>query len=324
MKVLLVGGAGYIGSVLCRKLLAKGHFVIVFDNLLFGGESVIDLLNNPNFKFISGDIRKEGEVTVALEGVEAVINLAAIVGEDLCLAQPKVALETNYTAACNLTERAKKLGISRFIFASTCSNYGISKANTLATEESALNPISLYAETKVKAEDYILQLASSNFHPCVLRLATVFGLSPRMRFDLLVSELVKEAFISNTLTVYKQNAWRPLVHVRDAAEAFMAVILAEHEKINKQVFNVGFDNYQKKELVNLIKKEIPNLKVEILKDKGDRRNYRVSFEKINSVLGFKAVHSVKEGIQELLQVLRWGVFPDLQSYRYTNIGRQKK
>lgn len=324
MKILVVGGAGYIGSVLCRKLLTKGHFVIVFDNLLFGGESLIDLLDDPNFKFILGDVRKEKDVAAALKSVDSVINLAAIVGEDLCLAQPKVALETNYTAACNLVEKAKKLGISRFLFASTCSNYGISKANTLATEESALNPISLYAETKVKAEDYILKLASNNFHPCVLRLATVFGLSPRMRFDLLVSEFVKEAFISNKLTVYKPNAWRPLIHVRDVAEAFMAVILAEHKKINKQVFNVGFDNYQKKGLVNLIKKEIPNLKIEILKDKGDRRDYRVSFEKINSVLGFKAVYSLKEGIQELLQVLRWGVFPDFQSYHYTNVGRQEK
>lgn len=319
MNVCVVGGAGYIGSVLCRQLLAKGHSVRVLDNLLFGGESIVGLLPLGEFDFVYGDIRSQKDVLSAVENIDIVVNLAAMVGEHHCLTDPKAANDINYQGACELAEIALKKDINRLIFVSTCSNYGISKADELATEDSPLNPISLYAQTKVKAERFVLKLDKKRFSPTVLRLATVFGLSPRMRFDLLVGELVKEAFLYGKLSVYKPHSWRPLISVEDVAEAIAAVIKAPLEKIRGEVFNVGIGNYQKIDLADLIQKEIPTLKVHI-QDKGDSRDYKVSFDKIKNVLGFVAKCSVEKGIKEIYKSLRWGVFKDPDSYRYTNIG----
>lgn len=317
MNVLLVGGAGYIGSVASRVFLSGGAKVTVLDNLLFGGESLIDLLKNPMFKFIHGDIQDKKIISKTMDGIDIVINLAAIVGEPLCAKYPKLAYDTNYTAACAIGDIAKGKEIKKYIFVSTCSNYGINTSDEDATEEANVNPLSLYADTKINAEKYILSLTSSSFSPTIVRFATVFGLSPRMRFDLLVSEFTKQAFLLKEVTVYKPEVFRPLIHVYDAANALF-LLSKTSNKIKAEIFNIGYGNFQKMEIIEKIISKIPSTKVNTLKGTGDNRNYRVSFKKIEKNLGFTAKYSLDYGIEELLQALKWGVFINPGDIRYTN------
>lgn len=315
MRVLITGGAGYIGSIATRLFLSKGVKVSVLDNLLFGGEALVDLFKNPNFKFIYGDIRKNTDLESTLKNVDVVINLAALVGEPLCLKYPKLAQETNYQAACAIGDMTKKSGVTKYIFVSTCSNYGINTDNE-ATEETAVNPLSLYAETKIKAEKYILNLASESFAPIVVRFATVFGISPRMRFDLLVNEFTKQAYLKKKITVYKPEVFRPIIHVDDAAEALL-LLAKTSKKINGEIFNIGLGNYQKKEIIKKIAAFIPALKVKLISLASDKRDYRVSFEKAKKKLGFKAKRTLDEGIKETIQALEWNIFPNPNDSRFT-------
>lgn len=323
MKVLIIGGAGYIGSVTTRLFLSHRAKVTVLDNLIFGGESLVDLLENPNFKFVYGDIRNKIDIQSAAKGKDAIINLAAIVGEPLCTQYPKLAYDTNYKAACITGDIAKKEGVKKYIFVSTCSNYGINNDNKEATETSKVNPLSLYAETKINAERYILKLTSDRFSTTVVRFATIFGVSPRMRFDLLVSEFVKEAFLFGKITVYKPEVFRPLVHITDAAMALFLLAITS-QKIQGEIFNVGFGNYRKREIIDKIVACMPSVKVEPIDTAKDKRDYKVSFEKIRKTLGFRAKHSLEEGIEETMQVLKWGLFPNPNDSRYTNIQTSTK
>lgn len=318
MKVLVTGGAGYIGSVLVRKLLEKGNKIVVLDNLLFGGESLIAILPNPNLNFIKGDIRDKKSIKHAIKGVEGIIHLAAIVGEHACKPYPKKAQEINYTATCLLADMAKSSGVKRFIFASTCSNYGISDQDKLATENSPLHPISLYAETKVNAEKYILSLTSTSFHPTILRISTVFGLSPRMRFDLLVSEFIKDAMIKKSLTVYKPNAFRPLIHIQDLANGIFSILSTTPKKVSGEIFNLGFNNYRKRDIIEYIKLKLPKTRIRYVEGKGDNRDYRVSFEKAEKVLNFKAKLDVKAGVDETINAIKNGIFRNIEDSRFGN------
>lgn len=316
MKAIIIGGAGYIGSVASRLFLSKGAKVTVLDNLLFGGEALIDLFKNPDFKFIFADVREKADLESAIEGFDVVINLAALVGDPLCSKYPKQASEINFQAACNIGDIAKKKGVKKYIFVSTCSNYGINTDNEEATEETAVNPLSLYAETKINAEKYILNLPSDSFSTTVIRFATVFGLSPRMRFDLLVSEFVKEAFIEKKITVYKPEVYRPLIHVDDASEALF--MLAETStNINGEIFNIGFGNYKKKEIIEKIVARLPFVEVNLIGETKDQRDYKVSFKKVKEKLGFEAKRNLDDGIDEIIQILEWNLFPDPNDPRYT-------
>ena len=227
-KILVTGGAGYIGSVLVRLLLENSYQVRVLDRLMFGGESLVELFNKPNFEFLKGDIRNEHDIRKALKDVSYVANFAAIVGDPACAKDPRLAKETNLEATKKMYLIANEYGCKKFVFASTCSNYGkMSDPNSYVDENSELAPVSLYAETKVAAEKFLLSQDRNNTcKPTCLRFSTVYGLSPRIRFDLTVNEFTKEIALGRELVIFGGQFWRPYCHVQDLARSVLAVFEA--------------------------------------------------------------------------------------------------
>ena len=223
--ILVTGGAGYVGSTFIRDALASGYRVRCLDILIYGGKSITGFINHPAFEMIKGDIRNKNDVIKALEGVAAVVHLAAIVGDLPCQAAPRSAYQINFEGTQLLADIAKKNRISRLIFASTCSNYGVADTTKPADETSHLNPVSLYAETKIDCEKYLLDLSDDYFHPISLRFATAFGVSFRTRFDLLINSFAYEALTEKKLTVFAAKTWRPYIHVADMSNL---ILLALH------------------------------------------------------------------------------------------------
>ena len=322
MKVLVTGGAGYIGSVVVRRLLARGDTVRVLDSLRYGGEALLGLMPEGRFSLVRGDVRSAADVRRALEGVEAVVHLAAIVGDPACAREPQLARAVNLEASLQLFDLGRRAGVARLLFASTCSNYGRMAASAdYVTEDSALRPVSLYAETKVAVERALLEPASSGPVTSVLRFATVFGLSPRMRFDLTVNEFTLALLTKRRLTIYGEQFWRPYVHVWDVARAIELFLEAAGERIDRQAFNVGDtgQNYQKGELARLIASLIGNhATIERVDKAEDLRDYRVSFDKIQRGLGYRITRPVEAGVQELIGAISQGVFADVEHARYRN------
>lgn len=318
MKVLVTGGAGYLGSVLVPHLLLKGHTVTVLDILMFGGESLLPHYGNPNFNFIHGDIRDQGVIdSIFINPYDCVIHLAALVGEPACKINPLLTEQINHRATVQLAQKAKERKIKKFLFSSTCSNYGVSDSVSLADEESTLNPLSEYASTKIAAERDLLELSDKFFAVCVLRLATLFGLSSKMRFNLLINEMVKNAYADEEILIYKEEAWRPYTHLEDAARVFSLLLEKESNNIQGKIYNVGTENLQKKQLVSLIKKLVPSARIKNQGGVVDKRDYRVSFEKIKKELEFVPTKSVEEGMVEMLDALKNNFFPDLNNEKYT-------
>jgi nucleoside-diphosphate-sugar epimerase len=322
-SILVTGGAGYIGSVLTRLLLEKGYRVTVLDSLLFGGEPILDLLNNPNFKFIKGDVRNEDDVKKALPGVYAVAHLASIVGDPACAKQPELARSTNLEGSKILYKLANDFGVQRFVFASTCSNYGkMEDPNSFVSETSTLAPVSLYAETKVATELFLLEQPKDNVcKPTSLRFSTVYGLSLRPRFDLTVNEFAKDLALGRELVVFGEQFWRPYCHVVDLARSVIAVIEADEEKVAFEVFNVGdtTENYHKQMIVDEVKKQIPEAKVKYVKKNEDPRDYRVAFEKIRDRIGFNITKKVPEGIAQIIKAIEDGFIVNPDDPKYKNV-----
>ncbi len=322
MNVLVTGGAGYIGSTLVPLLLGKGERVRVYDALLHGGQSLLGVWSHPAFEFVGGDIRDPALVRAALAGVDAVVHLAAIVGDPACARAPALARAVNLEASMMLIAESERAGVERFVFASTCSNYGkMRDPNQYVDEASALAPLSLYAETKVEVER-ALRDAGRRGRLCAtpLRLATVFGVSPRMRFDLTVNEFTAAMVMDKRLTVYGEQFWRPYIHVRDAARGIACVLAAPKATVCNVEFNVGCtdQNYQKRQLVELIRPYAPDATVEYVHKDEDPRDYRVSFARIRERLGFEVTVRVPEGIREVARLVNEGVLGDLDSARYRN------
>lgn len=322
-KVLVTGGAGYIGSVLVRLLLAEGYYVRVLDNLSFGGESIVELLNNDKFDFVKGDIRDKNDLLIAMKDIDYVAHLASIVGDPACAINPELTKDINVNGAKLTYETANELGVKKFIFASTCSNYGkMSDPEVFVDEESELSPVSLYAETKVEFEKYLLTQNKENItKPTCLRFSTVYGLSPRVRFDLTVNEFTKELALGRELVVFGEQFWRPYCHVVDLSRGVFAVLEAEEEKVAFDVFNVGdtSENYQKQMIVDEIKKQLPDSNIKYVKKDEDPRDYRVSFEKIKNELGFKITKTVPDGISQFIQVVQDGFIDNPDDQKYKNI-----
>jgi nucleoside-diphosphate-sugar epimerase len=324
--VLITGGAGYIGSLLTSVLLSRGHYVTVVDSLLFGGESLLGFWHHPRFRFIRGDASELGALrgVAADPPVSAVVHLAAIVGFPACEAVGReAAWRCNVTGTQLAFGAAEECGARRFVFASTYSNYGKSQENAAVTEDSPLYPQSLYAETKIAAEEYLLgQARGSRCAPIIYRFATLFGISPRTRFDLIVNQFVLEALTKGALLIYQRGYSRAFVHVRDVVEGICLGLTAPEEKVRSQVYNLGSDggNYTKDEIVALVRKHIPGLQVTYkdLSFEGDMRDIRVSFAKIRRELGFEPRISVEDGIIEIRDVLLNGVIKAPLDERYRN------
>ena len=325
-SILVTGGAGYIGSVLVGALLKAGYRVRVFDNLSFGGESLLAHWHDSLFSFTKGDVTVAGDIDRVLADFkpEAIVHLAAIVGDPACAKQPDLARKVNGEGARDLYARAKKAGCKKFIFSSTCSNYGkMEDGAGYVDENSALSPVSLYAETKVAFEQHILNDKDrpAGFSPVILRFSTVYGISPRMRFDLTVNEFTREFTLGRELEVFGEQFWRPYCHVYDFAQAIILSIDADAAKVAYNVFNVGDtdENYQKQMLVDEIRKFIPALKVKYVQRSQDPRDYRVAFKKIREVLGFRISKRVPDGIREVKASIEEGVFADADARQYKNI-----
>ena len=322
-KVLVTGGAGYIGSVLVKLLLNKGYFVRVLDNLSFGGEAIVELLNNDNFDFVKGDIRNRSDLKIAMKDINYVAHLASIVGDPACAVDPEITKDINLSGAKLTYEVANEMGIKKFVFASTCSNYGkMEDSNTYVDENSELRPVSLYAETKVEFEQYLLSQDKLNVaKPTCLRFSTVYGLSPRIRFDLTVNEFTKELALERELVVFGEQFWRPYCHVVDLSRGVIAVFESSDELVAFNVYNVGdtSENYQKQMIVNEIKKQLPDANIRYVKKDEDPRDYRVSFEKIKNELGFEITKTVPDGIRDFIKIIQDGFINDPDSSKYKNI-----
>jgi nucleoside-diphosphate-sugar epimerase len=324
-NVLVVGGAGYVGNVLVRRLLDAGYSVRVLDRLLFAhGSAIAPLLEHPRFDFVFGDLRDGATVERALEGVTDVALLAGLVGDPITKTYPELSNEINLEGCTRVIEALNGRGINRFAFTSTCSNYGLRDSDDPATEESDLSPVSLYAEHKVELEKRILAMAADgvDYTPTVLRISTAYGLSPRMRFDLTISEFTQTLAAGQELVVYDADTWRPYCHVADISKAVMTVFEAPADLVEGEVFNVGHsdENYTKRMVVDVVLDAIGGGEVAYESGGRDPRNYRVNFDKIRDQLGYEPDYRVPVSVAAVAKAVQAGAFSDFENRRgfYTN------
>ncbi len=325
--ILVTGGAGYIGSLLTGELLRQGYKVTVVDDLLFGGESLLAYLPDPNFHFAKFNVGEPRAIRSALRAdwplPGAIVHLAGIVGFPACQAVGRqVAWRYNVEATQEVFEQAAALGVERFLYASTYSNYGLSPDGKPVSEDTPLNPQSLYAETKIAAERLLLNQAGADCAVLIFRFATLYGLSPRPRFDLIINQFVLEAYTRRELLIYQRGYSRSFAHIQDAVAGIILGLQSDLEKIRGQVFNLGSGegNYTKDQIVTLILKRLPETIVRY-KDMtfgGDMRDISVDFSKIEQVLGFKSRLTADDGIREVLQALRSGMIRNPQDQQYRN------
>ncbi len=330
--VVIPGGAGYIGSLLVPALLSRGDWVTVIDKLLFGGESLVGYLSHPMFHFAHADVCESGVFECAIQEAtakgapepSAVLHLAAIVGFPACkIAGKKATWETNVNAVERIFQTANQMGVERFILSSTYSVYGIAEDGVPVRENSPLHPQSLYGESKIAAEDLLLKAAqTSACAPLIYRFSTLYGLSPRMRFDLIVNQFTLEAYSQGELMIFEGQHSRAFVHIRDVVAGLLIGLDAPLEKIRGQIFNLGHDggNCSKDEIADVICEVLPETKVrhEHMSFDGDMRNLQVCFDKIERELQFRTKHTVLDGIGEIVQALRDGMISEPTKSIYRN------
>ncbi|WP_306438854.1 NAD-dependent epimerase/dehydratase family protein [Natronococcus pandeyae] len=319
--VLVVGGAGYVGSVLCRILLEEGFAVRVLDPLMYGDAGVAALADHDRFTLHQGDARSLETVLDAIEGVDAVVHLGGIVGDPATELDPRKTLEYNLHSTRLLASVCEYHQLNRFVFASTCSVYGKSAtgAGRLA-EDDALNPVSLYARMKIQSERLLRDLAGEQFSPTILRMATVYGCSPRMRFDLVGNILPAKAHEQGVIPVFGGDQYRPNVHVEDAARAYVDCLTAPLEDVAGEVFNVGSNgqNYRIDELATVVADAFPDAEIEYHEEQTDERSYRVEFEKIRSALEFEPERTIRDHCLELREAFENDGFSAHTATRFSN------
>jgi len=316
-NVLIIGGAGYIGSALVERLLELGYRVRVLDLLVYGDASISEFYGHPCFVLVQGDFRNIETVVGATKGMDAIVHLGAIVGDSACAIDEDLTVAINLQATRTIAEVGKGFGVKRFIFASTCSVYGAS--DEILDERSSLNPISLYARTKMESEKMLLSLVDTTFAPTILRFGTVYGLSGRPRFDLVVNLLTAKAIQEGEAGVFGGKQWRPLVHVKDVAEAIVLTLQAPLDNVRGEVFNVGSNeqNHQVADLGLVIKEMVPTARI-VTQPKEDNRNYRVRFDKVCKSLNFQPRYTVRDGVQEIIDAFATGEIADYRDPRYNN------
>jgi nucleoside-diphosphate-sugar epimerase len=320
-RILVTGGAGYVGSHVTRLLLERGYRVRVFDKLAWGRGSVADLAGQRGFELYEGDICHIEDLVEGLEGCAGAIHLAGIVGDPACDLDPDATYAVNLEATRAIVNVARYRGLSRFVFASTCSVYGAAGESWI-DETTPVQPASLYAETNVQSEELILDgFRDADTLATVMRLGTVFGSSARMRFDLVVNIMTAKAVSEGVINVHGGDQWRPNVHAHDVARAALACLEGDRAAVDGEIFNVGADdqNHRVAELGEIVASSVPGSKIDVSAEAPDPRSYRVSFEKIQRVLGFGCERSVASGVEEVAAALRDGTFGDFRDDRYYNV-----
>jgi nucleoside-diphosphate-sugar epimerase len=316
--VLLIGGAGYIGSALLPKLLAENFRVKVFDLFLYGLEPIQPWIEHPNVELVHADFRQVDALVEAMRGVDRVVHLGGIVGDPACAIDEALTIDVNLAATRVIAEVAKGQGVRRLVFASTCSVYGAS--DELLDERSRLNPVSLYARSKIASEKVLLEMSDERFLPVIVRFGTIYGLSGRTRFDLVVNLLAAKAVLDGEITVFGGSQWRPFLHVDDAALAVAMLLRRPAASRGEPIFNVGSNaqNYTIGQIGRLIHAKVPHARLIEQGDDGDRRNYRVRFDKIANMVGFRPRWTVEEGIDQVVAAIRAGQITDYHDSRYSN------
>jgi nucleoside-diphosphate-sugar epimerase/CBS domain-containing protein len=317
-KILVVGGAGYLGSILTRLLLQRGYRVRVLDSFIYGRRSLDDLAGNDRLEVLEGDLRNIRTCVSSLEGINAVVLLAAIVGDPASKARPTETIETNVLAAQALAHAAKLQQISRFVYASTCSVYGVGA--DLLDEDAALNPVSLYARSKIASEEIIRRMGDEYFAPTILRMGTLYGYSPRMRFDLVVNTMTMKSFTDRKISVFGGKQWRPLLHVADAAEVYLRCIESDLKDVGNQIFNVGSDlqNYQIDQIAELVSTSLGGIPIARDNSTLDARDYRVSFAKVQDTLAFTPASGIDDAAKRIYTALEDGTIKNPAQRIYYN------
>ncbi|MBI2665350.1 SDR family oxidoreductase [Candidatus Woesearchaeota archaeon] len=319
-RVLVTGGAGYVGTVLVKNLLDKGYAVRVLDQLVFGKEPLKEFISHPNFDLEVGLVEDRYMVKKCLNEVDFIIHLSGLSNDPSCEINPDLTRKANVEATKILLDLAKENGVRRFIYASSCSVYGFTEG-AVVHERSQINPLTAYAKSKVDCEKIILPEAKDNFVVVCLRKATIYGPSPRMRFDLVINTMTGTAVSEKRITINGGEQWRPFLHVEDAADAYIFMLEAEAKKINGQIFNVGSNeqNVKISDLAYTISGLISTAKVE-QSPSPDSRSYRVNFDKINT-LGWKATRTINGGILGVVEMFNDGRVKDFRDLNYFNIKR---
>jgi nucleoside-diphosphate-sugar epimerase len=315
--VLVIGGAGYIGSALLPRLLAEGYRVRVLDLFLYGTSPIESVLSHPKLEIIRADFRRVDSLVAAMQGVDHLVHLGGIVGDPACAIDEDLTIDVNLAATRLIGEVAKGNGIKHFVFASTCSVYGASEH--ALTESSALNPLSLYARSKVASEKLLLNMADDRFTPIIVRFGTIYGLSGRTRFDLVVNLLAAKAVFDGRITVFGGAQWRPFLHVEDAARA-VAQLLDLPPGRGAEIYNVGsnHENYTIAGVGKIVKKIVPEAELIEQAADQDRRNYKVSFSRIQLMIGFRTSWKVEDGVRQVVNAIRAGGITDYREARYSN------
>ncbi len=318
-RILVIGGGGYIGSALLPQLLEAGYQVRLLDLLLFGDEAIKPFLDHPALEVVRSDYRQVDQLVRSMQGVDTVVHLGGLVGDPACSVDEDLTVEVNLDYTRIIAEVAKGSGVGRFVFASSCSVYGAS--DELLDESSSLNPVSLYARSKITSENVLFEMSSPDFAPTMMRFGTIYGLSGRTRFDLVVNLLSAKACIDGKITVFGGDQWRPFVHVEDAAKAMLLAVAAPVDKVRNQIFNVGSDeqNATLGQVGRLIQRLIPDAEYIDSGQDGDRRNYRVRFDKIREMLGFEPSWTLEQGVLQVAEAVRSDRVTDYRDASHSNV-----
>src|SRR3989344_2849263 len=325
-QILVTGGAGYLGSVLVPILLEEGYKVHVLDCFYFGKKSLEEYFSHPNLKIIEIDVAHHENISDLFKGVDTIIHLSGISNDPSGDLDPNLTIQTNYLATMSLARRAKAEGVKKFIFASSCSVYGASGENIL-DEQSPVGPVTLYALSKLQCEEGLLSIADSKFSVTALRFATLFGYSPRMRFDLAINVMAKRSIQGKSIFLHGEGLqYRPFIHVKDVSKAIILVIKEDIAITNKQIFNLGNGNlnFMIKDLVKVINSFFPGSQIEKIESNKDNRSYRVSFRKFEKIFNFKAEYGVEDALKEIENYYKEGKLSDMDSEIYYNLEIMKR